>query len=359
MLTRERFISLLEKYTLESLSPAERSEFFTGISSGIYDDLLLEYIGKSLNSKNLEGPNLPPHRSADILHKILLSEKQNSLLVAKKPVKMKLLHWAMAAAVTIGITFSFFLFKNVENTDAGTNFTSAKNIDEKINSSSRPVNITMEDGSIITLQPGSAIHYPSHFLNDRREIYLEGEAFFEVTKNPARPFFVYNYNVVTRVLGTSFNIKINKETRQVEVAVRTGRVEVYENKAAEKTVTAKKDNGVILLPNQKVIFDQDTRHFVSSIVDDPLPLTMESANKKNKVDNFVFEETPLKTVLESFEKTYGIEIVVENENLYNCLFTGDVSQQNLYTRLNIICQSVQASYEIEGTKILIKGSGCN
>lgn len=165
--------------------------------------------------------------------------------------------------------------------------------------------------------------------------------------------------MVTRVLGTSFNIKMNKETRQVEVAVRTGRVEVYENKPAEKVVPSKKDNGVILLPNQKVIYDQDTRHFVSSLVDDPLPLTVELRNKKNKVESFVFEETPLKTVLESFEKTYGIEIVVENENLYNCLFTGDVSQQNLYTRLNIICQSVQASYETEGTKILIKGSGCN
>lgn len=359
MLNREKFISLLDKYTLESLSPAERSEFFTYVSSGIYDDLLSEHIEKSLGSKNLEGANLPFHRSADILHKILSSEKQNSLLVTKQPVKIKLLHWLTAAAVIIGIIFSISLFKKVQKADSLTSFTTAKNIEQKINSSLKPLKITMEDGSIITLQPRSAIHYPSHFLKDKREIYLEGEAFFKVTKNPARPFFVYNKNVVTRVLGTSFNIKINKETRQVEVAVRTGRVEVYENKSTTKMVSLKKDNGVILLPNQKVIYDQETRHFVSSLVDDPLPLAAESTNKKPIAESFVFEETPLKTVLESFEKTYGIDIVVENENLYNCLFTGDVSRQDMYTRLNIICQSVQASYEVEGTTILIKGSGCN
>ena len=359
MLNRERFISLLDKYTLESLSPAERSDFFTCVSSGIYDDLLSEHIENSLRSKELKEANLPLHRSADVLHKILSSEKQNSLLVAKNPVKIKLLRWIIAAAVFTGIMFSIFVFKNGENTDSIANFTSAKKINEKINSSLKPMDVTMEDGTVITLQPGSAIHYPEHFLHDKREIYLQGEAFFHVTKNPARPFFVYNKDVVTKVLGTSFNIKINKETRQVEVAVRTGRVEVYENKPTAKTVSVKKDNGVILLPNQKVIYDQETRHFVSSLVDDPLPLATESTNKKTIAESFVFEETPLKKILESFEKTYGIDIVVENENLYNCLFTGDVSRQDMYTRLNIICQSVQASYEVEGTKILIKGSGCN
>ncbi len=358
MINREQFKLLLDKYISGGLSPAERSEFFTCVSSGIYDDLLSEHIDKSLGSKDLEGSNLPPYRSGEILHKILAAEKQNSLLVAKRPSKIKLLRWAIAAAVSIGIVFSFFIYENAGTADTIANFTSAKKIDEKINSSLVPMDITMEDGTVITLQPGSAIHYPEHFLYDKREIYLEGEAFFQVSKNAARPFFVYNKDVVTRVLGTSFNIKINKKTREVEVAVRTGRVEVYENDHAEKTSTEKKDNGIILLPNQKVIYDKDTRHFVSSLVDDPLPLTVELTNKKAAVTNFVFEEATLKTVFESLEKMYGIDIVVENENLYNCRFTGDVSRQGLFTKLDIICQSVQASYVVEGTKILIEGPGC-
>ncbi|MEO8414225.1 MAG: FecR family protein [Ginsengibacter sp.] len=359
MLSREKFIMLLGKYTSDNLSSEERIELFDCITSGMYDGQLLQDIENNLRNKNIEGNYLLPQKSAEILHKILNSEKQNSLLITKPAAKIKLLRWAIAAAVMVGIIFSVFFFKKTDNTGSVSNFTTANNLDEKINSSAKPLKIVMEDGSIITLEPGAVIHYPANFLDDKREIFLEGGAFFEVSKNPDRPFFVYNKNVVTRVLGTSFNIKINKENRQVEVSVRTGRVEVYENKSTGKTIPAKKDNGVILLPNQKVIYDQATRHFFSSLVDHPLPLTIGPLNKKNRPESFVFEEVRLKNILPSFEKTYGIDIVVENENIYNCLFTGDVSQQDLYTRLNIICQSVGATYEVEGTKILIKGSGCN
>jgi type II secretory pathway component GspD/PulD (secretin) len=116
---------------------------------------------------------------------------------------------------------------------------------------------------------------------------------------------------------------------------------------------------VILLPNQKVFYDQHTRQFVPSIVDVPLPIINEMNDKKTLPETAVFDAAPLKTVFGSLEKTYGIEIVVETDNIYKCLFTGDVSQQDLYTRLDVICQSVQAAYEVKGTKILIKGKGCN
>ncbi len=358
MLNREKFILLLGKYASNNLSTEERSELFDGIASGNYDDVLLKHIEYNLRDGNMEGANLLPQKSAEIIHKILSSEKQNSLLIPKKP-KVKKMYWAGAAAAVLVIVFSIFFLQRKENIDSFTNLSSAKNMSEKTNTSGTPLKIKMEDGSFITLQPGSVIHYPSHFLPGKREIFLEGEAFFEVSKNASRPFFVYNKNLVTRVLGTSFNIKMNKENKQVEVSVRSGRVEVYEFESSEKTNDAKKNRGVILLPNQKVIYDQETRLFVPTLVDNPLPVITDSVNKKTPAESFVFEETPIKKVIESFEKTFEIDIVVENENMYNCLFTGDVSRQDLYTRLNIICQAIQASYEIKETKILIKGTGCN
>ena len=153
MINREQFKLLLDKYISGGFSQAERSEFFTCVSSGIYDDLLSEHIDKSLGSKDIEGSNLPPYRSGEILHKILAAEKQNSLLVAKRPSKIKLLRWAIAAAVSIGIVFSFFIYENAGTADTIANFTSAKKIDEKINSSLVPMDITMEDGTVIPLSP--------------------------------------------------------------------------------------------------------------------------------------------------------------------------------------------------------------
>ncbi|MEO8110264.1 MAG: FecR family protein [Ginsengibacter sp.] len=357
MISSEKFKLLLDKYTLGILPTKEYGELFDCITSGIYDDLLLQHIEKNTRNKDIEGAELFPQRSAEILRKILSSEKQNSLLIARRP-KVKPFYWAAAAAVIIAVIFSAFFLFHSEKKDAFTVLAFAKNMKEKINTSLQPLKIKMEDGTFITMQPGSVVHYPEHFLPDKREIFLEGEAFFEVSKNAARPFFVYNKNVVTRVLGTSFTVKTNLANNRVEVSVRTGRVEVYEFNSTEKSDSTKKNGGVILLPNQKVVYDGQARLFVPSLVDDPLPVAGDSAQKIIKVETFVFEETPIKKVLESFEKVYGIDIVVENENIYNCLFTGDVSTQDLYTRLNFICQAIQASYEIKETKILIKGAGC-
>lgn len=357
MLNRENFKILLDKYTLDKISPEEHSELFNCISTGNYDDIILQHIEINLQATNSRGANLPPHRSADILHKILSSEKQNSLLILKTSTKAKIIRWALAAAIFIAIAFSAFFLNNTETTDSYAAL--AKDMRKTVNTTDRPLKIKMEDGSMITLESGSAINFPAKFLPDKREIILEGEAFFEVSKNTSRPFFVYNKNIVTHVLGTSFSIKINKETNQVEVSVRSGRVEVYENKSTGKTAAVKKNNGVILLPNQKVIYEPHTQQFIPSLVDVPLPITDEVSDQKKTLESFVFEETPIKTVLELLQKDYGIDVIVDTENIYKCLFTGDISRPDLYLRLDIICQSIGASYEIKGTKILIKGKGCS
>lgn len=355
MINRERFLSLLDKYVADTLSSEERSELFAAISTGHYEDLLSEDIGKKLYITEIEGANLSPHRSAEILHKILSSEKQNKVLLPRVPVRYRAIRWAVAAAVA-GLIFLSVYFITAER-QAISSPAVAKNLVTNTNTSAEPVDIKMEDGSVITLQPGSVIHYPPHFQPGKREVFLEGEAFFQVSKDPNRPFYVFNRNIVTHVLGTSFSVKVNKETKQVEVSVRTGKVEVYENDNAGKT-TVKKNNGVILLPNQKVVYDETVRQFVPSLVDKPLPVASGPDHARQLPVDMVFEETPLSTVLPYLEKTYGIEIVVENENLYKCLFTGDINQQDLYTRLDVVCQAIGASYEIKGTRILIKGKGC-
>lgn len=357
MLNRERFLSLLDKYVANEIAPEERSELFTAIASGQYDEWLARDIDRKMQAADTEGANLPPHRSAEILHKIISSEKQNLLLLPRPSLRSRMIRWAAAATIAGIIAVSAWLIMAPGGRPAVSSPAVAKNLVTKTNTSAAPQRIALEDGSFITLQPGSAVHYPSHFLPAKREVFLEGEAFFEVSKDPSRPFYVFNGNIVTHVLGTSFTVKMNRATKQVEVSVRTGRVEVYEN-SSDPGAAAQKNNGVILLPNQKVVYDEQVRQFVPSLVDQPLPVAGETGGNPAIV-NKVFEETPLKEVLPYLEKSYGIEIVVENENLYKCLFTGDISQQDLYTRLDVVCQATGASYEIKGTRILIKGNGCN
>jgi len=358
MISQERFLALLDKYIVNTISEEERTELFLHINSDTYDDIVSRHIDARLAEKTVSGANLPPHRSAEMMHNILLSEKQTSRLIPGLFAKRKPMRWAAAAALLFCIAAMAGYFITGRNKNTTRIAAIATNMQERANTSHQPQRVEMEDGSVVTLQPGAIISYPDHFKTDKREVALEGEAFFEVSKNPESPFYVYDDSIVTHVLGTSFNIKRDPATRQLEVSVRTGKVEVFERRPAGSSNAGRKSNGVILLANQKVVYDGNNRQFVSSLVDNPLPVGQETGRKTDSAESFVFEEASLAKVLAAIEKVYKIEMVVENEKIYECLFTGDITTQALYSKLDIICESIHASYEIKGTQILIKGKGC-
>jgi transmembrane sensor len=260
--------------------------------------------------------------------------------------------WVAAASILL-IAGAFYWFAEIKNTE------SVSIVEKKIhegflqyaNISDTIKDITLEDKSIVSLRPHSKIALPAHFEVNKREVYLEGEAFFKVSKNASRPFSVYNNNVVTEVLGTSFDVK--ETNGKTEVFVRTGRVAVYENSdQVNLNNEQKKTNGVIITPNQKVTYYTNDRHFITSLVDDPIPIIQDDIAVQ-KI-SFVFDDTPLYKVIKALEKQYGLEIVVSDESLNNRPFTGDITKQDLYNKLELICQAIQATYEIKGTHILIK-----
>jgi hypothetical protein len=361
MISHEDFLSLLEKYVAGTISVQEHNALFNCINSEQYDKIVMNHIEGKFKSSLPGTESLPPYRSEEIIRRILSAEQQMSLLIPKKTSKTRVMYWS-AAAVFIGVMalLVYFSFDSgIILKEGGAYYKSAepffdtRKVAERVNDTKDPLTVEMEDGSVIVLKPGSSLKYPRHFQPARREVYLEGEAFFQISKNVKRPFFVYNKNIVTHVLGTSFTIKADNKNKQLEVSVRSGKVEVYEKKTKESA----QNNGVILLPNQKVVYHQETRQFIASLVDTPLPLLKENESKDDSTS--AYEDVPLLNVLTSLEDAYGIEMIVENENLYNCLFTGDISKQNLYKKLDLICRTVDGSYELVGTKIMIRGKGCD
>jgi transmembrane sensor len=222
------------------------------------------------------------------------------------------------------------------------------NIEVK-NTSDKPHQITLEDGSVVILQPHSSLSHPEHFEQQSRTVYLIGEAFFKVEKNPSKPFYVYTGDLVTRVLGTSFNIKSSQSGQSIEVSVVTGRVSVYEN----STRTDQTRNGIILNPNQKIRFDKGSKMLIPELVEEPVIV-----HPPDKKSVFIFEETELPQVFAMIQEVYGVEIVLETPGLENCVFTGDINDLPLFSQLKMICKSVNANYELRGTSLFIHGEGC-
>jgi len=230
---------------------------------------------------------------------------------------------------------------------------------EKINNTSATMLIKLADGSSVFLKPNSKISYAGSFETEsKREVYLSGEAFFEVAKNPDKPFYVYANELITKVLGTSFNVQAFQDDKNVTVKVSTGRVSVAVASEIRNTKTASGNlDGVLLLPNQQAILSRQEVSLVKTLVDDPALLKGNPVNAKSKP--FVFEAVPAAKVFKILEQAYGVAIEFDETLFTNCQFTADLTDENLYEKLNIICKSIEANYQILDARIIVNGKGCN
>lgn len=226
------------------------------------------------------------------------------------------------------------------------------------NRSSENKTVMLRDSSVVTLYPQSTLFYPAEFSAGSREVYLEGNAFFDIVKDSTKHFIVHSGGLLTEVLGTSFEVVKDPQTNKVQVSVVTGKVAVYDTLLALK---GSKGNdlvkGIIITPNQKIVYNPANNKYITSLVDEPKPV-LENTDSI-PAEKFVFDDAYLSEVVQSVQDLYGIVIEFETAASGNCHFTGDISSYDLYKKLDIICQSIHTSYEVRGTKILIKGANCN
>jgi transmembrane sensor len=226
---------------------------------------------------------------------------------------------------------------------------------EYVNSSDTMQHIQLEDGSGVNLYTGSRLTYSRAAL-DKREVYLDGEAFFNVIKKPSQPFIVYTDKVVTKVLGTSFTIRAYEHDKRVVVTVRTGKVSVFRrDNFTEKNMQPFEPGGLVVTPNQQVFFDQDNMALHKTLVDRPTVLDTVATPDPAM---FIFNETPVKEVFARMQKAYGINIVFDEELMDSCSLSASMSNEPFYEKMELICKTLNASYEIIDGNVVITSSGC-
>jgi len=262
----------------------------------------------------------------------------------------------IAATIILAMVCTFLYTYSYNNAErAFKNENAGRTLISKTNNSDDTLLIKLSDLSLVTLQPHAKITYPTVFANNRRLVYLQGDAFFLISKNHKKPFYVYNHELQVKVLGTSFFINEAK----AQVSVRTGKVQVNENaNRALFTLPGKKHaEGVLITPNQKAIFDDSQHHIQKTLVDEPIPLYQ--LNKEPESISFKFSDTKLKDVFDRLSRAYGISFLLEDHKIYDCAFTGDLEHKSLHEQLNLICQSISGSYQVKDTNIIITGKNCN
>lgn len=210
----------------------------------------------------------------------------------------------------------------------------------------------LPDGSEVTLAPASELRFSKSFDGSQREVYLEGEAFFNVTHDTTRPFLVYASHVVTKVLGTSFTVKAFKDEKNITVAVRTGKVSVFTHRDRD-VKHADGIAGIILTPNQQVVFNKEENTVARMIVDSPQRIIPEEEVKRMRLEDATVSE-----ILAAIEKVYGVDIVYDEQVFASCILTTSIYDGDLYNRLEAICGAVDATFRVEEDKIAVTGPGC-
>lgn len=226
---------------------------------------------------------------------------------------------------------------------------------EEINTTHNTVRIHLSDGSMIDLAKGGRLKYKTSYDHDAsRHVFLTGEAFFEVAKDSKKPFFVHANEVITKVLGTSFSVRAHPNDNNVVVAVKSGKVSVFSPKNSSTDDNIQSEvSGVILLPNQQVVYQRDQEVFDKTLVEEPTIVS-----KEIRAADFTFENAPIAEVFQIIQDAYGVEIIFDSEVMKECFITAPLGSEPLFEKLRIICKTIGSNYEIIDSKIIINSNGC-
>ncbi|HCE58372.1 MAG TPA: hypothetical protein DER09_11210 [Prolixibacteraceae bacterium] len=336
---------LLAKYLNNEVNPVEKSEVEAWIDLSEENREELEQSRKMLDS-------VDAFYKADDFNSVAAWQKVQSKMhepqlrvVQKNNVRKEVIsHFYKVAAIVVfavllGSAGYYFGFRN-----------KVTEVYSEIISAEKQVisEYTLPDGSVVALNSNSKLVFPRNFKGNTREVTIYGEAFFDVKPDASKPFIINAGNAQVKVLGTSFNVKAYPENETVEVVVATGKVQV-----SGKTGSAVNNNTPILLvPGEKGIVANNGS----------LPAKMENTNPNYlawKTHDFVFNEIPLRDVIDCLEKTYHVDIEVTQPELNDLKLTAHFENKPIDFVLNVVRLTFNLDLSEENEQFTFSGRSKN
>ena len=221
-------------------------------------------------------------------------------------------------------------------------------------------NVLLPDGTTVWLNASSKLSYDKQYGKTLREVFLSGEAFFDVVKNKEKPFIIHAGKIDIRVLGTAFNVKSYPGEKTIETSLIRGSIEViFKDRPLEK---------VILKPNEKLVVANVEATSVSSRSMAAMPengqlvaishlnyakkdsTVIETAWVQNKL---FFQDQSFRDLAGLMERWYGVRIHLDGSTVDNLHFTGSFENETVQQALEALKLTAKFNYRIEGTQISI------
>jgi transmembrane sensor len=254
--------------------------------------------------------------------------------------------------VAIGIFLTILVpFKN--NSNAATVTANEVNIQKGTRTK-----LTLPDGSLVWLNSDSKLVYSAEsFAAGVREVNLTGEGYFDVVKNPQRPFIIHTSKINIKVLGTAFNVKAYPEDKQTETSLIHGKIEV--------TINDRPGEKIVMSPNQKLVVNNyevpitksanekvnsttssnsaPKAVFVDRLKYNTIDSTLEETQWVNNM--LVFSDKPFTEVTAMMERWYNVKIEIEDTRLNEMNITGKFKNETVTEALNALQFSFMFKYK--------------
>lgn len=204
--------------------------------------------------------------------------------------------------------------------------------------------IVLADGSTVKINSGSSLKYPDHFTADTRDVYLSGEAFFDVKKDPKHPFIVHTEQLAVKVLGTAFDVKAYQNDAFTETTLIRGSVAISLKNNTKQTFILK-PNDKFTLVGSKPNLSQLT-HYRGTGTDK----VMETAWTNHEL---IYKNNCFDEIARLFERWYDVKITFKEADLKTAKFTGHVDKETIAEALNVLKLIENFNYSIKGKNVYI------
>ncbi len=237
-----------------------------------------------------------------------------------------------AAAIFAFALISYAVYQHRQGAQSG----ETAYVTLQVSSSDSIRHIKLEDGSVLTVNKNSSVRYPVHFSSDKRIVYLDGEAYFDVHHESSRPFIVQSRTIRVKVLGTAFNVYSSSNNPVAVTTLVRGRVLVQDNKA---------HNLAVLNPNQQVRYnDQNKMYTVSQVNSAYYTYWLKG--------ELIFNRETLKNIFSRLEAIYKIRIYNKSniDNRYHLVLNNRYTVDSVFQMIRYIAP---VDYEIKNGNVYV------
>ena len=335
-MTDQRFTELLGKQLAGEISSDESVELKSIFAESAAHRSEYEKLQSYFDSESSEEENIDSVFER-IRTQIKIPAKSDLAVVKRNTYHIWLKIAAVAAIVLAGVliynreTIFFNKTEQLALTQVMTKATEVKTI-------------LLADGSTVKMNSGSSLKYPAHFDGGNRNVYLSGEAFFDVKKDPEHPFIVHTEQLAVKVLGTAFDVKAYQNDAFTETTLIRGKV----------SITLKNNNAqsFILKPNDKftLAYGKTDMSQLSHYNGTGTNRVIETAWTNHEL---IYKNNRFDEIAKLFERWYGINIAFKEPELKTVRFTGHVDKETLPEALNILKLIENFNYSIKGKNVYI------